>query len=240
MRVYPKDYNLSNFKNLHQVGQKDFGIQSLALQLLRGWANVKRKNFNNGGGDATLKKELNFQTSGIYRFFLKKEDPNQDARATQTAGVTMTLKGVWCIEMSVRYWDEPEKTKLFLDIGISRTKPKIVLNCPAVDCKHNLNGVLLLFCEIYSTFVIKKSAEKSAKTLFQKLNHHPFDWTSTAFTTELLLRCCNMRLNKNFNRFVYGRNRIKERHKNGKKTKRRRKSYALVKFRDVLPRYSEA
>jgi hypothetical protein len=35
MRVYPKDYNLSKFKNLNQVGQKDFGIQSLAHKLLR-------------------------------------------------------------------------------------------------------------------------------------------------------------------------------------------------------------
>jgi hypothetical protein len=63
---------------------------------------------------------------------------------------------------------------------------------------------------------MKQSAEKSAKTLFQKFNLHPLDWESTALFTELLLRCCKMRLNKNFNRFLYGRKRIKERHKNGK------------------------
>jgi hypothetical protein len=77
--------------------------------------------------------------------------------------------------MSLRYWDDPETTKLFLDIGISRTKPKIVLNCPTVDCQHNLNGVLLVFSEIYSSFVMKKSAEKSVKTHCQELNLHPLD-----------------------------------------------------------------
>jgi hypothetical protein len=125
--------------------------------------------------------------------------------------------------MSLRYWDEPETTKLFLDIGISRTKPKIVLNCPAVDCKHNLNGVLLVFSEIYSTIVMKKSAEKSAKTLFQELNLHPLDCALTVSPTELLLRCCKMRFNKNFNRFVYGRKRIKERNKNGKNKEKKKK-----------------
>jgi hypothetical protein len=38
--------------------------------------------------------------------------------------------------MSLRYWDEPETTDI-LDIGISRTNFEIVLNCPAVDYKHN-------------------------------------------------------------------------------------------------------
>jgi hypothetical protein len=104
----PKDYNVWDSKNLYQVGQKEFGIQSLAFERMR--ANVKRNVFNNGGGDTTLKKKYNFQTSGIFRIFLKAERPQP--RDHQSAP-----NGQSDVEKSMRHWKWSRDAKVFENVS---------------------------------------------------------------------------------------------------------------------------